>query len=155
MIADGIAHLILHMLHTRPAAEDEGVVGGEDGDNIDALALELVDVGNVGWEVVGVAGGLGTRYTRQGRPDYLRFGRRLTVKAPGTAKITTFLPFQASVVNLVAIGDYQHTRMMCRKWREILTNTARKPILELRGVRDCGELALGDSVSDLDADHFD
>ena len=36
----------------------------------------------------------------------------------------------------------------------ILTDTASRVILELRGVVDGGELASGDGVSDLDVDHF-
>lgn len=51
-------YLVSDTLDTRPAAQDEGVVVGDDGDDVDALCLELVEFGGVGWQVVGVAGGL-------------------------------------------------------------------------------------------------
>ena len=36
------AHLVLETEETRPAAEDEGVVRGENGDDVNTLRFELV-----------------------------------------------------------------------------------------------------------------
>ena len=49
------AHLILDVLDACPAGEDEGVVRGEDSDDVDAFGLEGVVVLEVGREVVRVA----------------------------------------------------------------------------------------------------
>jgi hypothetical protein len=51
-------YLVTDVLHTGPAAEDKGVVGGDDGDGVDALGLDLVVLFEVGREMVGVARGL-------------------------------------------------------------------------------------------------
>jgi hypothetical protein len=40
-----------------PAVEDELVVVGDEGDNVDALGLELLELLDVGREVVGGAAG--------------------------------------------------------------------------------------------------
>ena len=47
--------LVGGLLHTGPAAQDERVVAGDDSDNINALGLELLVLGYVRREVVGVA----------------------------------------------------------------------------------------------------
>lgn len=97
-------HLVRDALNTGPAAEDEGVVGREDVDGVDALALELVVLRGVWREVVGVARRLcDIRASRQIGMRRSIVDRR-TVKAPGTAKITTFLPLNASVVSFEAVG---------------------------------------------------
>ena len=85
-------------------------------------------------------------------------GDRRTVNAPGTEKMTTFLPFHASVVSFEAGWGRE-----CKFGEEcdgcdqgeILTDTAGGVALELGGVVDGGELASGDGVADLDVDHFD
>ena len=98
---EGGTHLVLEPEEAGPAGEHEGVVGGNDGDDIDALRLEFVNLLEVGREVVRVA-----RWLQ--RPQCASVQRRSiairgrTVKAPGTAKMTTFLPFHASVVNFEA-----------------------------------------------------
>ncbi len=51
-------HLVLETEEARPAAEDKSVVGGDDGDDIDALRLELVVLLKERREMVRVARGL-------------------------------------------------------------------------------------------------
>lgn len=46
--------LVSDLLDTRPAAENEGVVAGDDGDGVDALCLERVVVGGVWGQMVSV-----------------------------------------------------------------------------------------------------
>lgn len=58
-------HLILDALDARPAGEHEGVVGGEHGDDVDALGLEGRDVLNVRGQVVHVARRLRRKSVRQ------------------------------------------------------------------------------------------
>ena len=50
-----IADLIFGAHHTCPSAHDEGVVRGDDGDDIDALGLELLVLLKVRREMVDVA----------------------------------------------------------------------------------------------------
>ncbi len=80
------------------------------------------------------------------------------MKAPGTAKITTFLPFHASVEILEAIRkDVKVSkRDGDRGWtiaRDRRTDTARAAVRELGGVGDVDEGARGDRVADFDAGH--
>lgn len=77
------------------------------------------------------------------------------MKAPGTAKITTFLPFHASVVNLEAgdVASIPFSPVISRNDR--LTDTASKTVCELRGPGDSDERALGDGIADLNANHVD
>ena len=49
------AHLVLETEEARPAAEDEGVVRGENGDDVNALRLKLVVLLEERREVVRVA----------------------------------------------------------------------------------------------------
>ena len=95
-------HLVLEPGRARPAAHDERVVRGDDRDDVDALRLEGVVLLEVRREVVHVAGGLAGSASARSRGGDGRGG--LTVKAPGTEKSTTFFPFHASVVSLVAAG---------------------------------------------------
>ena len=98
-------NLITEAEDAAPPAQDEGVVRGEDGDLIDALRLQLVDLGEVRRRVVCVARRLeydGSALIDQHSCTDWRVKRR-TVKAPGTAKIRTFLPFHASVETFVAV----------------------------------------------------
>lgn len=53
-----ITNLILDALDTEPAAQNEGVVGRDDGNGIDALCLELVVFCDIWREMANVAGGL-------------------------------------------------------------------------------------------------
>ena len=64
-------HLILETEETRPAAEDEGVVRGENGDDVNTLRLELVVLLQIGREMVDVAGGL--EHRRRGRARMSRW----------------------------------------------------------------------------------
>ena len=49
------AHLVLQSEETRPATLDERVVGSDNGDDVNALGLELVRLLEEGWQVVRVA----------------------------------------------------------------------------------------------------
>ena len=53
-----MTYLVPGIPRTGPAAEDEGVVHGDHGNDIDTLGLESVEVLEVGWKVVNVASGL-------------------------------------------------------------------------------------------------
>jgi len=92
--------LVCYSLHTSPSAHNEGVIGSNDSDDVDPLLLELVILGEVGWEVIDVTSrliGLG-KFNDSNTQDL----EKRTVKAPGTEKRTTFLPFQLSVERVVA-----------------------------------------------------
>lgn len=52
------AYLLSDTLNTGPAAQDEGVVGRDQDDLIDTLALERIVLLEEGGKVVGVARGL-------------------------------------------------------------------------------------------------
>lgn len=54
-------HLVLQPQEAGPPALDERVVGGDDGDDVDALGLELVDLLQERRQVVHVAGRLHIR----------------------------------------------------------------------------------------------
>ena len=56
---EGGTHLVLEPEEAGPAGEHEGVVGGYDGYDVDALRLELVNLLEVRREVVRVARRLG------------------------------------------------------------------------------------------------
>ena len=57
---EGGTYLVLETEEAGPAGEHEGVVGGNDGDDVDALRLELVNLLEVGREMVRVARRLDT-----------------------------------------------------------------------------------------------
>ncbi len=48
---------VLDFVHLSPRSHDKSIVRGYEGDNVDALLLDLVDVLDVRWEVVGLAAG--------------------------------------------------------------------------------------------------
>ena len=54
-----VTHLIFQPRHFGPSTHHERVVGGEDGDDVDAFLLEFVELLEVGWEVSDVACALG------------------------------------------------------------------------------------------------
>lgn len=89
----------------------------------------------------------------------------LTVKAPGTEKMTTFLPFHWEVLSLMA--DHSRQRPGVQLGNAALTNTAGKLVLDvsikvtifqlgthlalkLGGVGNIVEGGLGDGVTDFD-----
>lgn len=61
-----------------PSTHDPGVVGGDDGDNVDTLCLQLVDLLDVGREVVGLAAGGEGAWREEGMlvSDLVRDGKR-------------------------------------------------------------------------------
>ena len=159
------AHLVLEAEEARPAAEHERVVGGDDGDDVDALCLALVVLLKDRREVVRVAGGLGCgvggargRSRRDGgthgeragdgdeddllalplvRAQLRRCARRaaIALSRAGTGEI---------------VSDRAHRGISLAGAR---TDAARGVVLELGGVGDVGEGARGDGVADLDAGH--
>lgn len=104
-------HLVLDSFETSPATHNERIVGGENSDDIDASFLEVLETFDIWWEVVTVACGLvrlddpneGFKYV-SGSSGQRRLHEGLTVKAPGTETITTFLSFQSSVEIVIAGG---------------------------------------------------
>lgn len=98
--ASSKACLVFEALNTAPSAQDESVISSDHGNHIDAFGLEFIIAFEVRWQMVYVASGL---LPHESLPPILEV--RLTVKAPGTEKRTTFLPFQESVDNSVAKLD--------------------------------------------------
>jgi hypothetical protein len=49
--------ITLDLVDLAPRIHDPAVVGGDDSDDIDAFALELVDLLDVGWKMVSLATG--------------------------------------------------------------------------------------------------
>lgn len=58
-----INYLVFEALDTRPATHDEGVIGGNNGNDIDLFGLEFIVLFDVWGQVVHMAGGLLTRIT--------------------------------------------------------------------------------------------
>jgi hypothetical protein len=84
-------YLVFNAFDAAPATHNEGVISSDDGDDVDAFGFEFVILLDVGWEVVHMASGLEEWFeSNRGRRKM-----RLTVKAPGTEKRTTFFPFHS------------------------------------------------------------
>lgn len=67
--------VVLDAVGLGPGAHDVGVIVGNDGDDIDTLGLDLVELGDVAWKVVGRAGwGEGTYLTKYSVIDVWSYG---------------------------------------------------------------------------------
>jgi hypothetical protein len=74
-----------------PSVEDEFVIVGDEGDNIDALGLEFLELLDVGREVVGGAAGGESTWWWLLVSCFESFEMNC-MNIPGTATMTTFLP---------------------------------------------------------------
>jgi len=54
-----MTNLVLEALDAGPPTHNERIVGGQDRDHVDALCFELVILGEVRREMLGMASGLG------------------------------------------------------------------------------------------------
>jgi hypothetical protein len=55
VVRQKITYTVLEALNTRPSAHDEGIVCGNDGDDINTFRLELVVLLDIAGQVLGVA----------------------------------------------------------------------------------------------------
>ena len=139
----------MDVLHTRPAAEHEGVVGGEDGDHVDALLLELVVLLRVGREVVGVARGLARRVSALSRGGARKYTYRERSRDGEDDDLLALEGVGGQLRGYARVGSV----CAAARPRGRRTGTARGVRFELGRVVDGGELASGDDVADLDVDH--
>lgn len=75
-----------------PSVHDPSVVRGDDGDNVDALALDLLDLLDVGGQVASLAAG---RESACPVLIMLHFFQGRRIHIPGTENRTTFFPFHS------------------------------------------------------------